>query len=61
MHRHKPLPGQFERLNARRERAIAGLRRKMIQAAMAGGKSGFAVAMQTNDPFPLRIMSPRPR
>ncbi len=51
MHRHRPLRGQFERSNARRERSIVALRRKMIEAAMAGGRSGFAVQMRMGSRF----------
>ena len=46
MHRHKARPGQFERMNARRERGLTRLRCQMIDAAMAGGRSGFAVQMR---------------
>jgi len=46
MHRRKARSGQFERMNGRREKSIAALRRKMIYAAMAGGRSGFAVQIR---------------
>lgn len=61
MHRKRPRQGQFALMNARRERLIAALRRTMIQAAMAGGKSGFAVQMQTDkwEETPLRLTVPR--
>lgn len=60
MRRKRPQQGQFVLMNARRERSIAGLRREMIEAAMAGGKSGFAVQIQMGDGYeaPLR---PAPR
>ena len=47
MHRRKARLGQFERMNERRENLIAALRRKMVNAAMAGGRSGFAVQIRT--------------
>jgi len=61
MHRRKARQGQFERMNARREKSLTALRRKMIQAAMAGGRSGFAVQMQTSGPVGLREARPRER
>jgi hypothetical protein len=33
-------------MNAQREKAVLWLRRKMINEAMAGGQSGFAVQMR---------------
>jgi hypothetical protein len=48
-------------MNARREKSLTALRRKMIQAAMAGGRSGFAVQMQTSGPVGLREARPRER
>ena len=47
MFRHKVRPGHFEPMNRQRDRAGLALRRQMIQAAMAGRRSGFAV--QTRD------------
>ena len=46
MHKHRPAAGAFERMNARRERGLTRLRCQMIDAAMAGGRSGFAVQMR---------------
>lgn len=46
MHKHRPAAGAFERMNARRERGVTRLRCQMIDAAMAGGRSGFAVQMR---------------
>jgi hypothetical protein len=45
MYRHKVRPGHFEQMNLQRERAGLALRRRMIEAAMAGRRSGFAVQM----------------
>ena len=45
MHKRKPSTKRFERMNAQREKAVLWLRRKMINEAMAGGQSGFAVQM----------------
>jgi hypothetical protein len=61
MHRRKARPGQFERMNARRERTITALRHQMIVAAMMGRKSGFAVGTRTSRPVEIRQCSPRPR
>ena len=40
---HKGRPGHFERMNLGRQKEITARRREMINAAMAGGRSGFAV------------------
>jgi hypothetical protein len=63
MHRQKVRPGHFERMNRRREQIGAALRHKMIEAAMNGGRSGFAVQMRLSpsDPIPLREARPRSR
>ena len=61
MHRQKVRPGHFERMNLRREQIGAALRRRMIEAAMNGGRSGFAVQMRMSplDPVPLREARPK--
>ena len=46
MRMHKGRPGHFERMNLRRQKAITARRREMIDAAMAGDRSGFAVQMR---------------
>jgi len=49
--KRKVSPERFERMNAQRARAVLWLRRKMIDAAMAGGRSGFAVQMRMGGRF----------
>jgi hypothetical protein len=69
MFRHKVRPGHFEQMNLRRERAGAAVRRKMLQAAMAGRRSGFAIQVHDSSLFsdtaastiPLRQAHPRAR
>lgn len=51
MHKHRPAAGAFERMNARRERGLTRLRCQMIDAAMAGGRSGFAVQIRMGSRF----------
>jgi hypothetical protein len=51
MHKRKASTERFALMNARRERSIAGLRRKMVDAAMAGGQSGFAVQIRMGGRF----------
>ena len=51
MQMHKGRPGHFERMNLRRQKAIAARRREMINAAMAGGQSGFAVQIRMGSRF----------
>ena len=63
MFKRKPRQGAFALANARLERSHAASRRKMIEAAMAGGKSGFAVQMQMGAGYepPLRTARPKER
>ena len=51
MRMHKGRSGHFERVNLRREKAITARRREMINAAMAGGQSGFAVQIRMGSRF----------
>jgi len=60
-HRRKANVEQFERINLRQEKSKARLRHEMIKAAMAGGRSGFAVQIQTSGPVLLREARPRAR
>lgn len=46
MHKRKSSTKRFERMNAQREKAVLWLRREMINAAWAGGRSGFAVQIR---------------
>jgi hypothetical protein len=52
-------------MNLRRQKAIAARRREMINAAMAGGQSGFAVQIRmgaaTTGKVGLREARPRAR
>jgi hypothetical protein len=56
-------------MNHQRERAGAAVRRKMLQAAMAGRRSGFAIQVHDSSLFsdtaastiPLRQAQPRER
>lgn len=51
MHKRKASKGRFELMNARRERGLTALRHKMIEAAMTGGQSGFAVQVRMGGRF----------
>ena len=69
MFRHKVRPGHFEPMNRQRDRAGAAVRRKMLQAAMNGRQSGFAIQVHDSSLFsdtaastiPLRQAQPRAR
>ena len=67
MYKRKGSKERFERMNAQRKKTLIQLRRKMFEAAMAGGRSGFAVQMRIHQlgeemaAVSLRTARPRER